>query len=100
MTSPNTDDWIDDLFGAVRDTCDDCEHPRCLDTLKAGRKLILAKFAEIEREARLDTIDKVFELSPKGSFANWKPMDAWHFYERLKDYEKQVKATLTKKEGQ
>lgn len=45
-------------------------------------------------EGQLKTVDDVFALSPKGSFNNWKPMDAWKFYERLKDYEKQLTAEL------
>lgn len=44
-----------------------------------------------EQEATLNAINKVFTLSPKGSFNNWKPTDAWRFYERLKAYEREVK---------
>lgn len=47
-------------------------------------------------KARLQTIDEIFELSPKVSFQNWKPTDAFHFYERLRDYEKRLQSQLTK----
>lgn len=70
------------------------------DTLGIGyqaqaKAAIQSALHRAEVEAGLKTIDKVFELSPKGSFANWKPMDAWHFYERLKAYERELKTQLT-----
>lgn len=54
--------------------------------------------------ARQDTIDKVFELSPKALFKDWKPQDAFAFYERLKAYEQELKPPAeeqpTKLEGE
>lgn len=41
-------------------------------------------------EARIDTINKVFEMSPGKSFTLWKPIDALNFYERLKAYEAEL----------
>ena len=40
--------------------------------------------------ARVDTINKVYELSPTQAFEHWKPKDALAFYERLKAYEAEL----------
>lgn len=53
-----------------------------------------SKLTKLLLEQRIKTIDDVFSLSPKGLFNNWKPMDAFRFYERLKAYEKDLQARL------
>lgn len=42
--------------------------------------------------AQLKTIDDVFRMSSKKKFIEWKPQDAFMFYERLKAYERELKA--------
>ena len=53
MTEPNLDEQIDDLIYAVRLTCEDCTHPRCLQTIKSAKALI----ANQVREARQDALN-------------------------------------------
>lgn len=48
-------------------------------------------------KGRIDSIDKVFGMSPGKSFNLWKPADALRFYERLKEYEHELKAALKAK---
>jgi hypothetical protein len=50
-------------------------------------------------EAQLQVIDKIFELSPKEKFEDWKPKDAFAFYERLKAYEAQLTSITQDKTG-
>lgn len=40
--------------------------------------------------ARKEVIDHVYKLSPKAQFKDWKPQDAFVFYERLKAYEQEL----------
>lgn len=68
---------------------DDNDHQDAL--LDSLMHLFQRQIEEEVRECRLRVIDKVFELSPKESFNNWKPTDAFRFYERLKAYESELK---------
>jgi hypothetical protein len=45
-------------------------------------------------QAQLQAIDKVFQMSPGKSFNQWKPTDAFRFYERLKAYEQELTQQL------
>ncbi len=54
-------------------------------------KRYIAELNKRYAQARTDTIDQIFKLSPKAKFKDWKPKDALQFYERLQDYEQQLK---------
>jgi hypothetical protein len=62
--------------------------------MNAALQLLKPKLAQREQAARLEAIDKVFEFSPHKSFNQWKPTDAFRFYERLKAYEQDLKKQL------
>lgn len=64
------------------------------------RQAFLPVIKKARVEARLATIDAVFELSPTKTFEHWKPSDALRFYERLKEYEKKIQAQLASMEEQ
>lgn len=79
---PNTsNDWLDQLWIII----DDTEKSRKVEAL------VKQHITQADQAAELRAIDTVFELSPTGSFQNWKPLDAFKFYERLKDYERQLR---------
>lgn len=49
MTTPHADTDeleelldLDDLFEDIRQTCDDCQHPGCLATVKSAKRVIKA----------------------------------------------------------
>ncbi len=63
-----------------------------MDVLDQTLSIIQAFCEQREREIRLDTIDKVYELSPTKKFEDWKPHEAFTFYERLKAYEAEIQS--------
>jgi hypothetical protein len=56
-------------------------------------------YEQRERTVKLDIINKVFELSPKEKFIDWKPGDAFAFYERLKAFEDELQSPQAGAEG-
>lgn len=45
---------LDDIFADIRQTCDDCQHPRCLSILKSVKSLLSA-----QQRALLDEFEKI-----------------------------------------
>jgi hypothetical protein len=82
-------------------------HPMSSTELGYKLSLIMERFEAYTAEKSLlrakDTLDKVYELSPTAQFKDWKPQDAVVFYERLKEFEKQldkeIKASRLDAEG-
>jgi hypothetical protein len=58
--------------------------------LEQARTDFAALIAKECQKARIEVIEKIYELSPKAKFGDWKPKDALMFYERFRAYEQQL----------
>jgi hypothetical protein len=70
------------------------EFPNELSLSEATTNLLSlhqAALHQAQEAARIETIDKVYELSPTATFDKWSPHEALAFYERLKAYETQLR---------
>lgn len=60
----------------------------------AAFKNEIAKVKRLVLEGQQRTVGAVFDMSPKAKFIDWKPQDAFAFFERLKAYEAALTAEL------
>lgn len=55
----NTSEWLDDVFSDIRETCEDCEHPRCLGRIKSAKVQYADRIAAERAEAQIDVLQRL-----------------------------------------
>jgi hypothetical protein len=57
---------LDDLFDDIRNTCESCEHPVCLETIR----VVKLELSEREEAARVDELEYI--LSNASGGGSWR----------------------------